>query len=186
MLGKPYSHPRKSQHRFVPKRSQGDHYAKDLSLYPVRGRVPQPDLSAAAIDALWPNQGERAARQKPLHSPGTLLPEVPSHASAHGFRQSIASPRRTMARRIARPCALLRTQEVALSPMAGSLRALSAGNAGEHPATSGAGRLSASNFFALPGQPQGHKRAPSPRSEATGERDGREWGRVPSGTRFYL
>lgn len=57
------------------------------------------------------------------------------------------------------------TQE-SVSLSMGSLRALGAGSAGEQPAASGAGRLP--TLLSAPEQPQGHKRAPSPRSAATG------------------
>ncbi len=161
-----YVNPQRSQLESISKPSSGDHHAENLPLHRMRDRVLGPGLLASATDPVRPGQGEGTARQKPLNSNWTLLQEVPFRASAQGNGQSLASVRSRKAHTTSDTCALLRAQDSSLSPVAGSLRALSVGNAGEQPTTSGAARLPAS--ISVPIKPQGQKRAPSPRSAATG------------------
>lgn len=141
-------------------------------------------LSPAATNTLRLSERKRATGPKPLHPDWSLLPEVPVGASAHGHGEEIIQSKAHEPPTRRNSCAHLRAQEDPDLAVAGSLRALSAGNAGEHPAASGARRLPVLLF--APEQPLGQKRA-LPRRAAPGEAG--EGGQViptPSVTRGNL
>jgi hypothetical protein len=148
---------------------RGTHEAQNLSLRRLQKRVRRADLRAAAPN---PQRLELQVWPASLASVGSdwpILRDVPAEACAHGYgkRASDVRPSHTS------PCLIsplsLRARSLTfsrISSVAGSLRAQSAGNPGEEPATDEAGDYRPPVF--CPDSLRGQKRAFPPRRVCAG------------------
>jgi hypothetical protein len=124
--------------------SQEALYAEGLSLHRLWGRVCRCSLRAVTSHSLRLSQCERAKRPRPIHSNRPLLREVPPCASAHDGKQELDFPRPLTAFSDSTFHQDVRRPKFAVPSVAGSFWALSGGNPGVEPSTSGAERLPAS------------------------------------------
>ncbi len=145
-MGGDYSKPTKSQATPPINPSAGDSHGQEVQLREMRSRVPRCGLPQAATHPLRAYQCKAATRSERIHCGRPLLQGMPSRDCAHGCARLPATFRSVELNSCRGPRQFVRTQESPLSPMAGSFWALSVGNAGEQPTTSGAERLPASRF----------------------------------------
>lgn len=166
-MGGEYSKPTKSQATPPVNPSAGDSHGQKIQLREVWGRLLRCSLPQAATHPLRACQCKAAARSQPVHCGGPLLQDMPSGSCAHGCARLPTAFRSLELSFCRSPRLFVRTQKSAFSPVAGSLWALSVGNAGEHPTTSGAERLPASKF--RPGSPKVTNALLSPERSERGE-----------------
>ncbi len=145
-MGGDYSKPTKSQATPPINPSAGNSHGQEIQLREVQSRVPRCGLPQAATHPLRACQCKAAARSQRIHCGRPLLQGMPSSGCAHGCARLPTNFRSVELNSYRSPRQFVRTQESAFSPVAGSFWALSVGNAGEQPTTSGAGRLPASKF----------------------------------------
>lgn len=124
--------------------SQGAFYVEVLSLHRLRSQVHQCSLCTATPNPLWFGQREKAKRPRSVYPHRPPLSEVPFCASAHDGKQELASPRTPTAYSDPIIHQDVRRLKFEVPSVVGSLWALSGGNPGVEPSTSGAERLPAS------------------------------------------
>ena len=124
--------------------SQGAFYVEGLSVHRLRSQVHQCSLCTATPNPLWFGQCERAKKPRSVYPHRSPLPGVPFCASAHDGKQELASPRPLTAYSDPTFHQDVRRPKFNVPSVAGTFWALSGGNPGVEPSTSGAEKVPAS------------------------------------------